>query len=80
MHHIGFQSSKKSKSGRSLNEDNGEDHADNKKKGTFFSWTRNKSFGKGTKKRENGFLAGNCKHNYKWILNFTVDFLVKVKW
>ncbi|MGH0143411.1 UNVERIFIED_CONTAM: hypothetical protein FKN15_016742 [Acipenser sinensis] len=52
-----LQSSTKSKSGRSLNEDNGEDPADNKKKGTFFSWTRNKSFGKGTKKRENGFLA-----------------------
>ncbi|MGH0145643.1 UNVERIFIED_CONTAM: hypothetical protein FKN15_005977 [Acipenser sinensis] len=40
------KSCKKSKCGRSLNEDNGEDHADNKKKGTFFSWTRNKSFGK----------------------------------
>ncbi|XP_041132865.1 regulator of G-protein signaling 12-like isoform X1 [Polyodon spathula] len=53
------KSSTKSKSGRSLNEDNGEDPADNKKKGTFFSWTRNKSFGKGTKKRENGFVAGN---------------------
>ncbi|RXM28278.1 Regulator of G-protein signaling 12 [Acipenser ruthenus] len=57
------KSSKKSKSGRSLNEDNGEDHADNKKKGTFFSWTRNKSFGKGTKKRENGFLNDCSESN-----------------
>ncbi|XP_017272471.1 regulator of G-protein signaling 12b isoform X1 [Kryptolebias marmoratus] len=42
---------KKNKSGRSLNEDNRDDSAD-RKKGMFFSWSRNRSFGKGPKKRE----------------------------
>ncbi|XP_034544378.1 regulator of G-protein signaling 12b isoform X3 [Notolabrus celidotus] len=42
---------KKSKSGRSLNEDSREDSGD-RKKGMFFSWSRNRSFGKGPKKRE----------------------------
>ncbi|XP_076584523.1 regulator of G-protein signaling 12b isoform X6 [Chaetodon auriga] len=39
---------KKSKSGRSLNEDDSGD----RRKGMFFSWSRNRSFGKGPKKRE----------------------------
>ncbi|XP_056135800.1 regulator of G-protein signaling 12b [Lampris incognitus] len=42
---------KKSKSGRSLNEDSREDSGD-RKKGMFFSWSRNRSFGKGPKKRD----------------------------
>ncbi|XP_044046461.1 regulator of G-protein signaling 12b isoform X4 [Siniperca chuatsi] len=42
---------KKSKSGRSLNEDTRDDLGD-RKKGMFFSWSRNRSFGKGPKKRE----------------------------
>ncbi|XP_026159248.1 regulator of G-protein signaling 12b isoform X2 [Mastacembelus armatus] len=42
---------KKSKSGRSLNEDCRDDSGD-RKKGMFFSWSRNRSFGKGPKKRD----------------------------
>ncbi|XP_040891605.1 regulator of G-protein signaling 12b isoform X5 [Toxotes jaculatrix] len=42
---------KKSKSGRSLNEDSRDDSGD-RRKGMFFSWSRNRSFGKGPKKRE----------------------------
>uniref|UniRef100_A0A1A8IYI8 Regulator of G-protein signaling 12b n=1 Tax=Nothobranchius kuhntae TaxID=321403 RepID=A0A1A8IYI8_NOTKU len=42
---------KKSKSGRSLNEEGRDDSAD-RRKGMFFSWSRNRSFGKGPKKRE----------------------------
>ncbi|KAJ8336108.1 hypothetical protein SKAU_G00394510 [Synaphobranchus kaupii] len=42
---------KKSKSGRSLNDDSRDEHGD-KKKGIFFSWSRNRSFGKGPKKKE----------------------------
>ncbi|KAK0149547.1 Regulator of G-protein signaling 12 [Merluccius polli] len=42
---------KKSKSGRSLNEDCRDDAGD-RKKGMFFSWSRNRSFGKGPKKRD----------------------------
>ncbi|XP_029916447.1 regulator of G-protein signaling 12b isoform X2 [Myripristis murdjan] len=42
---------KKSKSGRSLNEDSRDDSGD-RKKGMFFSWSRNRSFGKGPKKRD----------------------------
>nr|XP_019939856.1 PREDICTED: regulator of G-protein signaling 12-like isoform X2 [Paralichthys olivaceus] len=42
---------KKSKSGRSLNEDSRDDSGD-RRKGMFFSWSRNRSFGKGPKKRD----------------------------
>ncbi|XP_061101316.1 regulator of G-protein signaling 12b isoform X1 [Conger conger] len=42
---------KKSKSGRSLNDDSRDEHGD-KRKGIFFSWSRNRSFGKGPKKKE----------------------------
>ncbi|XP_047435107.1 regulator of G-protein signaling 12b isoform X3 [Mugil cephalus] len=42
---------KKSKSGRSLNDDSRDDSGD-RRKGMFFSWSRNRSFGKGPKKRE----------------------------
>ncbi|XP_029114711.1 regulator of G-protein signaling 12b isoform X1 [Scleropages formosus] len=49
---------KKSKSGRSLNDDSRDDHGD-KKKGSFFSWSRNRSFGKGPKKRDLGDFSYN---------------------
>lgn len=42
---------KKGKSGRSLN-DESRDEAGDRRKGMFFSWSRNRSFGKGPKKRE----------------------------
>ncbi|KAM9857446.1 regulator of G-protein signaling 12b [Aulostomus maculatus] len=42
---------KRSKSGRSLNDDTRDDSGD-RRKGMFFSWSRNRSFGKGPKKRE----------------------------
>ncbi|XP_077400422.1 regulator of G-protein signaling 12 [Vanacampus margaritifer] len=42
---------RKQRSGRSLNEDNREESAD-KKRGIFFSWSRNRSFGKGPKKKD----------------------------
>lgn len=45
------QEDKKSKSGRSLNDD-GRDDSGDRRKGMFFSWSRNRSFGKGPKKRE----------------------------
>ncbi|KAI4881216.1 hypothetical protein NFI96_033450 [Prochilodus magdalenae] len=44
---------KKSKSGKSLNEESKDEQSD-KKKGIFFSWSRNRSFGKGPKKRDLG--------------------------
>uniref|UniRef100_A0A087Y8W6 Regulator of G protein signaling 12b n=1 Tax=Poecilia formosa TaxID=48698 RepID=A0A087Y8W6_POEFO len=46
-----LQEDKKTKSGRSLNEDSRDDSGD-RRKGMFFSWSRNRSFGKGPKKRE----------------------------
>lgn len=45
------QEDKKGKSGRSLN-DESRDEAGDRRKGMFFSWSRNRSFGKGPKKRE----------------------------
>ncbi|CAF94997.1 unnamed protein product [Tetraodon nigroviridis] len=44
---------RKQRSGRSLNEDAREESAD-KKRGIFFSWSRNRSFGKGPKKKDIG--------------------------
>uniref|UniRef100_A0A672H731 Regulator of G protein signaling 12a n=1 Tax=Salarias fasciatus TaxID=181472 RepID=A0A672H731_SALFA len=44
---------RKQRSGRSLNEDHRDESAD-KKRGIFFSWSRNRSFGKGPKKKEIG--------------------------
>ncbi|TKS92739.1 Regulator of G-protein signaling 12 [Collichthys lucidus] len=44
---------RKQRSGRSLNEDSRDESAD-KKRGMFFSWSRNRSFGKGPKKKEIG--------------------------
>ncbi|XP_032079731.1 regulator of G-protein signaling 12 [Thamnophis elegans] len=46
----------KAKSGRSLNEESGEEDGEKKKKGTFFSWSRSRSLGRSQKKKENG----NC--------------------
>uniref|UniRef100_A0A3B4XJ78 Regulator of G-protein signaling 12-like n=1 Tax=Seriola lalandi dorsalis TaxID=1841481 RepID=A0A3B4XJ78_SERLL len=43
----------KQRSGRSPNEDSRDESAD-KKRGIFFSWSRNRSFGKGPKKKEIG--------------------------
>uniref|UniRef100_A0A8D2L035 Regulator of G protein signaling 12 n=1 Tax=Varanus komodoensis TaxID=61221 RepID=A0A8D2L035_VARKO len=45
----------KSKSGRSLYEDSGDEDSEKKKKGTFFSWSRSKSLGRSQKKKENGY-------------------------
>ncbi|XP_071391866.1 regulator of G-protein signaling 12 [Centroberyx affinis] len=44
---------RKQRSGRSLNEDTRDESAD-KKRGIFFSWSRNRSFGKGPKKKDIG--------------------------
>uniref|UniRef100_H9GAK2 Uncharacterized protein n=1 Tax=Anolis carolinensis TaxID=28377 RepID=H9GAK2_ANOCA len=44
----------KSKSGRSLNEESGEEDSERKKRGAFFSWSRSKSLGRSQKKKENG--------------------------
>ncbi|XP_028988045.1 regulator of G-protein signaling 12 isoform X2 [Betta splendens] len=44
---------RKQRSGRSLNEETKDESAD-KKRGIFFSWSRNRSFGKGPKKKEIG--------------------------
>ncbi|XP_069488147.1 regulator of G-protein signaling 12 isoform X3 [Ambystoma mexicanum] len=54
---------KKTKSGRSLNEESGEDEAEKKKKAAFFSWSRSKSVGKSPKKRENGELQNDFTHS-----------------
>lgn len=47
------QEIRKQRSGRSLNEESRDESAD-KKRGIFFSWSRNRSFGKGPKKKEIG--------------------------
>ncbi|XP_040275106.1 regulator of G-protein signaling 12 isoform X1 [Bufo bufo] len=58
------QSSKKTKSGRSLNDESGgEEENEKKKKGTFFSWSRSKSIGKSQKKRENGEIPNESSIN-----------------
>ncbi|XP_068164488.1 regulator of G-protein signaling 12-like isoform X2 [Antennarius striatus] len=44
---------RKQRSGRSLN-DEGRDESADKKRGIFFSWSRNRSFGKGPKKKDIG--------------------------
>ncbi|KAJ8008201.1 hypothetical protein DPEC_G00102330 [Dallia pectoralis] len=45
---------RKQRSGKSLNEDHGEEQEDQKKRGIFSSWSRNRSFGKGPKKKDIG--------------------------
>lgn len=47
------QDMRKQRSGKSLNEDTKDESAD-KKRGIFFSWSRNRSFGKGPKKKDIG--------------------------
>ncbi|XP_062963645.1 regulator of G-protein signaling 12 isoform X6 [Cynocephalus volans] len=44
----------KSKSGRSLNEELGDEDSEKKRKGAFFSWSRNRSTGRSQKKKEHG--------------------------
>ncbi|XP_023555749.1 regulator of G-protein signaling 12 isoform X3 [Octodon degus] len=44
----------KSKSGRSLNGDAGEEDSEKKRRGAFFSWSRSRSTGRSQKKREPG--------------------------
>ncbi|XP_063086337.1 regulator of G-protein signaling 12 isoform X5 [Cavia porcellus] len=44
----------KSKSGRSLNEDAGDEDSEKKRKGAFFSWSRSRSTGRSQKKKEPG--------------------------
>ncbi|XP_013362249.1 PREDICTED: regulator of G-protein signaling 12 [Chinchilla lanigera] len=44
----------KSKSGRSLNEDAGDEDIEKKRKGAFFSWSRSRSTGRSQKKKEPG--------------------------
>ncbi|XP_019899104.3 regulator of G-protein signaling 12 isoform X2 [Esox lucius] len=45
---------RKQRSGKSLNEEHGEEHDEHKKRGIFSSWSRNRSFGKGPKKKDIG--------------------------
>ncbi|KAM4854746.1 regulator of G-protein signaling 12 isoform 2-T2 [Thomomys bottae] len=52
----------KSKSGRSLNEDVGEEDSEKKRKAAFFSWSRNRSTGRSQKKREHGDHAQDTLH------------------
>lgn len=55
------QESRKQRSGRSLTED-GRDESADKKRGIFFSWSRNRSFGKGPKKKD----IGDINLGKKW--------------
>lgn len=56
------QEARKQRSGRSLNEDSRDESAD-KKRGIFFSWSRNRSFGKGPKKKD----IGDINLGEKWL-------------
>ncbi|XP_037685234.1 regulator of G-protein signaling 12 isoform X2 [Choloepus didactylus] len=47
----------KSKSGRSLNEELGEEDSEKKRKGAFFSWSRSRSTGRSQKKKDHGERA-----------------------
>ncbi|XP_068132362.1 regulator of G-protein signaling 12 isoform X2 [Hyperolius riggenbachi] len=53
------QSSKKTKSGRSLNEESGGEDDEKRRRGNFFSWSRSKSIGKSQKKKENGDVSND---------------------
>ncbi|KAM5271293.1 regulator of G-protein signaling 12 [Ctenodactylus gundi] len=50
----------KSKSGRSLNEDAGDEDSEKKRKGAFFSWSRSRSTGRSQKKKEHGDHASDA--------------------
>ncbi|XP_036056917.1 regulator of G-protein signaling 12 isoform X3 [Onychomys torridus] len=52
----------KSKSGRSLNEDVGDEDSEKKRKGAFFSWSRNRSTGRSQKKKDHGEHAHDALH------------------
>ncbi|XP_034491786.2 regulator of G-protein signaling 12 isoform X1 [Marmota flaviventris] len=52
----------KSKSGRSLNEDVGDEDSEKKRKGAFFSWSRNRSTGRSQKRKEHGDHANDSPH------------------
>ncbi|NP_001390407.1 regulator of G-protein signaling 12 isoform I [Mus musculus] len=52
----------KSKSGRSLNEDVGEEDSEKKRRGAFFSWSRSRSTGRSQKKKDHGDHAHDAPH------------------
>ncbi|XP_077606721.1 regulator of G-protein signaling 12 [Crocuta crocuta] len=52
----------KSRSGRSLNEELGDEDSDKKRKGAFFSWSRTRSTGRSQKKKEHGEHASEPLH------------------
>ncbi|KAI5945831.1 Regulator of G-protein signaling 12 [Manis javanica] len=52
----------KSKSGRSLNEELGDEDSERKRKGTFFSWSRTRSTGRSQKKKDHGDHADEPLH------------------
>ncbi|KAM5283846.1 regulator of G-protein signaling 12 isoform 4-T6 [Hipposideros larvatus] len=52
----------KSKSGRSLNEDLGDEDSEKKRKGAFFSWSRTRSTGRSQKKKDHGDHANDAPH------------------
>ncbi|XP_057628268.1 regulator of G-protein signaling 12 isoform X5 [Chionomys nivalis] len=52
----------KSKSGRSLNEDVGDEDCEKKRKGAFFSWSRSRSTGRSQKKKDHGDHAHDALH------------------
>ncbi|XP_029423520.1 regulator of G-protein signaling 12 isoform X2 [Nannospalax galili] len=52
----------KSKSGRSLNEDAGDEDSEKKRKGAFFSWSRNRSTGRSQKRKEHSDHAHDALH------------------
>ncbi|XP_037385037.2 regulator of G-protein signaling 12 isoform X2 [Talpa occidentalis] len=52
----------KSRSGRSLNEDPGDEDSERRRKGAFFSWSRTRSTGRSQKKRGLGDQAKDTPH------------------
>ncbi|XP_019513564.1 PREDICTED: regulator of G-protein signaling 12 isoform X2 [Hipposideros armiger] len=52
----------KSKSGRSLNEDLGDEDSEKKRKGAFFSWSRTRSTGRSQKKKDHSDHANDAPH------------------
>ncbi|XP_051992972.1 regulator of G-protein signaling 12-like isoform X2 [Xyrauchen texanus] len=64
------QDDKKSKSGRSLNNtDDSRDEQGDKKKNIFFSWSRNRSFGKGSKKKDLADYSSNGRRESQGSLS-----------
>ncbi|XP_004432393.1 PREDICTED: regulator of G-protein signaling 12 isoform X1 [Ceratotherium simum simum] len=52
----------KSKSGRSLNEELGDEDSEKKRKGAFFSWSRTRSTGRSQKKKDHGDHSNDPLH------------------